>query len=177
LSRQAEEKLKQINNAYERLQEQLLQRTLDFSGREGERPPVYERFFKRFNLRSRDHFSRTREPIRNKGNENVFKGQFFTRLCYFLFTLSAVSVLLFIAFNFSFGKNENLIVISKQLDETYGFNNLKFGMSPQQIKELIGLATFEQDKNTFFKSITFTDTVLNKIGSYSLDSVSCIFLR
>jgi hypothetical protein len=67
-----------------------------------------------------------------------------------MFTLSAVSVLLFIVFNFSFSKNENLIVISKQLDEAYGFNNLKFGMSPQQIKELIGLATFEQDENTFF---------------------------
>ena len=67
-----------------------------------------------------------------------------------MFTLSAVSVLLFIVFNFSFSKNENLIVISKQLDEAYGLNNLKFGMSPQQIKELIGLATFEQDENTFF---------------------------
>ena len=177
LRRQAEEKLKQINNAYERLQEDLSQRTLGSYRHGGKRPPVYEPFFKRSSLRSRDHFSQTREPTRDNVDGNVFKGHFFRRLCYFMFTLSAVSVLLFIVFNFSFSKNENLIVISKQLDEAYGFNNLKFGMSPQQIKELIGLATFEQDENTFFKSITFTGTILNKIGSYSLDSVRCSFLK
>jgi hypothetical protein len=94
-----------------------------------------------------------------------------------LCTLAAVSVFLFIAFNFSFSESKNFIVISKQLDEKYGFKNLKFGMSPQQIKEIIGLATFKQHENEFFKSITFTGTILNKIGSYSLDSVSCSFLK
>jgi curved DNA-binding protein CbpA len=177
LRRQAEEKLKQINYAYERLQEHLSQRTSDSFQREAKRPPVDEPLFKRSNLQSRDHYSKTRESIRNNGDDNILKAQFFRRLCYSLFTLSAVSVLLFIAFNFAFSKNENFIVISKQLDEKYGFNNLKFGMSPQQIKELIGLATFEQDENTFFKSITFTGTILNQIGHYSLDSVSCFFLK
>jgi curved DNA-binding protein CbpA len=177
LRMQAEEKLKQINNAYERLQENLSQQKQASSGREGKRPPVHEQFLKRPNVRSRDHFSRTREPTRNKANGNVFNGHFFTRLCYFLFTLSAVSVFLFIAFNFSFSTNENLIVISKQLDEKYGFNNLKFGMSPKQIKGIIRPANFKQHENTFFKSITFTDTVLNKMGGYSLDSVSCTFLK
>jgi len=174
---QAEEKLKHINNAYERLQEHLSQRTSDSSGREGKRAPVYEPFFERSNLRSRDRFSTTREAPRDNGDENALKGQFFRRLCYFLFTLSAVSVILLIAFNFSFSKNKNFILISKQLDENYGFNNLKFGMNPQQIRETIGVDTFEQHENEVFKSITFTGTILNKIGSYSVDSVSCSFLK
>jgi len=50
-------------------------------------------------------------------------------------------------------------------------------MKHTDLIELIGLATFEQDENTFFKSITFTGTILNKIGSYSLDSVRCSFLK
>jgi curved DNA-binding protein CbpA len=177
LRRQAEEKLKQVNNAYERLQEHLSQRTLDSSRQRGKRPPVYEPFFNESNLRSRPHVSRTRKPTRDNGYENVFRVQFFRRLRYSLCTLAAVSVFLFIAFNFSFSESKNFIVISKQLDEKYGFKNLKFGMSPQQIKEIIGLATFEQHENAFFKSITFTGTILNKIGSYSLDSVSCSFLK
>ena len=77
LRRQAEEKLKQINNAYERLQEHLSQRTLDSSRRGGKRPLVYEPFFNNSNLRSRPHFSRTREPTRDNGDEFVFKAQFF----------------------------------------------------------------------------------------------------
>jgi curved DNA-binding protein CbpA len=177
LRRQAEEKLKQVNNAYERLQEHLSQRTLDSSRQRGKRPPVYEPFFNESNLRSRPHVSRTRKPTRDNGYENVFRVQFFRRLRYSLCTLAAVSVFLFIAFNFSFSESKNFIVISKQLDEKYGFKNLKFGMSPQQIKEIIGLATFEQHENAFFKSITFTGTILNQIGSYSLDSVSCSFLK
>ena len=177
LRRQAEEKLKQINNAYERLQEHLSQRTLDSFQQGRKRPPVYEPFFNESNLGSRPHFSRTRKPTMDNGYGNVFNSQFFRRLRYFLCTLSAVSVLLFIAFNFSFSESKNFIVISKQLDEKYGFKNLKFGMSPQQIKEIIGLATFEQHENALFKSITFTGTILNQIGSYSLDSVSCSFLK
>jgi hypothetical protein len=177
LRRQAEEKLKQVNNAYERLQEHLSQRTLDSSRQRGKRPPVYEPFFNESNLRSRPHVSRTRKPTRDNGYENVFRVQFFRRLRYSLCTLAAVSVFLFIAFNFSFSESKNFIVISKQLDEKYGFKNLKFGMSPQQIKEIIGLATFEQHENAFFKSITFTGTILDQIGSYSLDSVSCSFLK
>jgi curved DNA-binding protein CbpA len=175
--RQAEEKLKQINNAYERLQEHLSHRTSDSFGREGKRAPVYEPFFERSNLRSRDRFSTTRESTRDNGDGNIFRAQFFRRLCYFLFTLSAVSVILFIAINFSFSENKSLIVISKQLDENYGFNNLKFGMNPKQIREIIGVDTFEQHENEVFKSITFTGTILNKIGSYSVDSVSCSFLK
>ena len=50
-------------------------------------------------------------------------------------------------------------------------------MSSQQIKEVIGLTTFEQHEDSFLKSITFTGTILNQIGSYSLDSVSCSFLK
>jgi len=177
LRRQAEEKLKQINNAYERLQEHLSQRTLDSSRRGGKRPPVYEPFFNESNLRSRPHFSRTRKPTRDNGYENVFKAQFFRRLRYVMCTLAAVSVLLFVAFNFSFSESKNFIVISKQLDQKYGFKNLKFGMSSQQIKEIIGLTTFEQHEDSFLKSLTFTGTILNKVGNYSLDSVSCSFLK
>jgi curved DNA-binding protein CbpA len=177
LRRQAEEKLKQINNAYERLQEHLSQRTLGSFQRGGKQPPLYEPFFNKSNSRSSPHFSRTREPTRDNGDGNVFKVQFFRRLRYFLCTISAVSILLFIAFNFSFSENKSFIVISKQLDEKYGFNNLKFAMSPQQIKEIIGPATFKQHENAFFKSVTFTGTIFNKIGSYSLDSVSCSFLK
>ena len=177
MRRQAEEKLKQINNAYERLQEHLSQRKLDSSSREGKRPPVYEPFFERSNLRSRPYFSRTRESTRDSSDGNVFRGQFFRRLCYLFCTLSAISLIVLISFNFSLSKNENFIVISKQLDKNYGFNNLQFGMSPQHIMEIIGLNTFEQYENEVFKSITFTDTILNKIGGYSLDSVSCFFLK
>jgi hypothetical protein len=177
LRRQAEEKLKQINNVYERLQEHLSQRTLDSSRGAGKLHPVYESFFEKSNLRSRDRFSTTREPNKDNGDGNVFRFRFFRRLGYFLFTLSAVSVILFVAFNFSFSKNKNFIVISKQLDANYGFNNLKFGMSPQQLREIIKIDTFEQHENEVFKSITFTGTVLNKIGSYSVDSVSCSFLK
>ena len=177
LRRQAEEKLKQINNAYERLQEHLSQLRSDSSGREGKAPPVYEPFFERSNLGSRDRFTTTRESTKDDGDESVFKGQFFKRLCYFLFTLSAVSVMLFIALNFSFSENKDFIVISKQLDENCGFNKLEFGMSPQQIREIIGLDNFEQHENEVFKSITFTNTMLNKVGSYSVDSVSCSFLK
>ena len=177
LKRQAEEKLKQINNAYERLQEHLSQRTLDSFQRGGKQPPLYEPFFNKSSSRSSPHFSRSREPTRDNGEGNVSKVQFFRRLRYFLWTISAISIILFIAFSFSFSENKNFIVISKQLDEKYGFINLKFGMSPQQIKEIIGPATFKQHEDAFFKSITFTGTILNKIGSYSLDSVSCSFLK
>jgi curved DNA-binding protein CbpA len=177
LRRQAEEKLKQINNAYEILQEHLSQRTLDSSRRGGKRPPVYEPFFKESDLRSRPHFSRTRKPTRDNGYGNILKARFFRRLRYVMCTLAAVSVFLFVAFNFSFSESKDFIVISKQLDQRYGFKNLKFGMSPQQIKEIIGLATFEQHEDAFFKSITFTGTILNKVGNYSLDSVRCSFLK
>jgi curved DNA-binding protein CbpA len=177
LRRQAEEKLKQINNAYEILQEHLSQRTLDSSRRGGKRPPVYEPFFKESDLRSRPHFSRTRKPTRDNGYGNILKARFFRRLRYVMCTLAAVSVFLFVAFNFSFSESKDFIVISKQLDQKYGFKNLKFGMSPQQIKQIIGLATFEQHEDAFFKSITFTGTILNKVGNYSLDSVSCSFLK
>jgi len=177
LRRQAEEKLKQINNAYERLQEHLSQRTLDSFQQKGKRPPLYEPFFNRSNSLSSRHFSRTREPTRDNGEGNFSKVQYFRRLRSFLWTISAVSIILLVAFSFSYSKNKNFIVISNQLDEQYGFNNVKFGMSPQQVKEIIEPVNCKQHEDGFFKSIIFTDTKLNKIGSYSLDSVSCSFLK
>jgi curved DNA-binding protein CbpA len=177
MRKQAEEKLKQINNAYERLQEQLSRRTLDSCQQKGKRPPLYEPFFSRSNSLSSRYFRRTREQTRDNGEWNVSKVQYFRRLRNFLWTIFAVSIILLVAFSFSYSKNKKFVVISNQLDEQYGFNNVKFGMSPQQVREIIEPVNFKQHEDGFFKSITFTGTKLNKMGSYSLDSVSCSFLK
>ena len=177
LKEQAEEKLKRINHAYEILREHLSQRTLDSFHQWVKQVPVYQPLFNRPNSRSAPPYSEAGKVVRDSEEANVSKVQFIRRLCYLLFTLSAISIILLIGLSFSFSKNESFITISKGLDEKYGFNNLKFGMSLQQIKQTIGEVPFKQEGDQLLKSITFIGTKFNKVGGYPLDSLRCFFVK
>ena len=67
--------------------------------------------------------------------------------------------------------------ISKKLDQKYGFKDLQFGMTYQQLRKIVGPVKVEDRKKIDQKIVYIENTTLNKIGVFNIGRISCQFFQ
>ena len=177
LKEKAEEKLKEINNAYERLQKYFSQRIPDSYQRKEKENHHYKSYFESTSPQSPSQSSTGREDLnsfemRGMTNTNLFRK--FRHLIW----IAPIIIILSIAFlGYSHQKNNHTITISKHLEEQYGFEKLRFGISSEKLTTIVKPTDYSEYKNISQKILTLVDTSLNKLGTYPLDTLKCYFFK